>query len=129
MAAIKVDKEEEVASYHQIHSQLHRHKEEVRGFITKPEYALPFLQPGRLVSGGELESQEDSNLAFQVRVRDGTTDWGWGVVFNFQKKAVGDKNNPTLTGKAFVYYVDALLHCSECPPILCSLSMPHTFPI
>lgn len=67
----------------------------MRAEINKPAYALPFLQPGRL-----------------VKVREGDVDWGWGVVFNFQKKPVSDSKGPSLDGPAFVYYVDVLLNCA-----------------
>jgi len=40
-----------------------------QAFITKPQYAVPFLQPGRLA---RVEHEED---------------FGWGAVVNFQKKA------------------------------------------
>jgi len=36
----------------------------------------------------------------QIKVREGGTDWGWGVVVNVVKKPVGG------------YIVDTLLHCS-----------------
>eukprot|EP00299_Pterocystis_sp_00344_P019548 c9683_g2_i1.p1 GENE.c9683_g2_i1~~c9683_g2_i1.p1 ORF type:complete len:1032 (-),score=263.71 c9683_g2_i1:80-3130(-) len=92
---IAISNESSVAEYYDLRHQLAKLKEEMRTIINKPEHALPFLQPGRL-----------------IRVRDGDVDWGWGVVFNFQKKPIADKATPSLDGPAFVYYVDALLHCS-----------------
>ncbi|CAI0388045.1 unnamed protein product [Linum tenue] len=50
--------------------------------ITRPERVLYYLCPGRL-----------------VRIREGGTDWGWGVVVNVVKKPSG-------------YIVDTLLHCT-----------------
>lgn len=51
-------------------------------------------------------------LAFliQVKIREGGTDWGWGVVVNVIKKpstAVG-----ALPSRGGGYIVDTLLHCS-----------------
>lgn len=40
-------------------------------------------------------------LTFQIKVREGGTDWGWGVVVNVVKKPSGGG-----------YIVDTLLHCS-----------------
>lgn len=46
----------------------------------------------------------------QVRVREGGTDWGWGVVVNVLKNtSVG---SGTLTSRGGGYIVDTLLQCS-----------------
>jgi len=42
-------------------------------------------------------------VTFQIKVREGGTDWGWGVVVNVVKKPSGGG-----------YIVDTLLHCSPC---------------
>jgi ATP-dependent RNA helicase DOB1 len=47
--AITIDDEISVGEYYTIRQQLNKLKEQMRSFITKPENALPFLQPGRLV--------------------------------------------------------------------------------
>lgn len=41
------------------------------------------------------------DLILQIKIREGGTDWGWGVVVNVVKKPVGG------------YIVDTLLHCSS----------------
>ena len=46
---MKIEDEEKVASYYKIRQQLEHLAKEVQGFLTKPQYVLPFLQPGRLV--------------------------------------------------------------------------------
>ena len=46
---MKIDNEDQVASYYKIRQQLDHLARDVQGFITKPQYVLPFLQPGRLV--------------------------------------------------------------------------------
>lgn len=46
----------------------------------------------------------------QVKIREGGTDWGWGVVVNVVKKpssALG-----SLPSRGGGYIVDTLLHCS-----------------
>jgi ATP-dependent RNA helicase DOB1 len=40
-----------------------------------------------------------------IRVRDGDTDWGWGVVVNVSNMGGG-------IGKPDGYVVDTLLHCA-----------------
>jgi len=59
-----------------------------QAFITKPQYAVPFLQPGRLA---RVEHEED---------------FGWGAVVNFQKKANQKNASETL------YIAELLLLCS-----------------
>lgn len=47
-------------------------------------------------------------FSVQVKIREGGTDWGWGVVVNVVKKAsVG-----TSSSQGGGYIVDTLLHCS-----------------
>ena len=47
-----------------------------------------------------------SFFPFQVRIREGGTDWGWGVVVNVVKKP------STGSSRGGGYVVDTLLHCS-----------------
>lgn len=46
---VTVERYDEISSYHDIREQLNRLTEEFRSFLTRPEYLVPFLQPGRLV--------------------------------------------------------------------------------
>jgi len=48
-------------------------------------------------------------------VRDGSTDWGWGVVVNVVKKPPASGTLPPALSAARgnSYIVDALLHCSS----------------
>lgn len=51
----------------------------------------------------------------QVKVRDGGTDWGWGVVVNVVKKpsaALGTLPSALASLRGSSYIVDTLLHCS-----------------
>lgn len=47
--AVTIDRYNHISSYHDIREQLDHLSTEFRSFLTKPEYLLPFLQPGRLV--------------------------------------------------------------------------------
>jgi len=47
--AITIAREELVASYHKIRQQLEGLNRELAAYFQKPQYLLPFLQPGRLV--------------------------------------------------------------------------------
>ncbi|XP_046332583.1 exosome RNA helicase MTR4-like [Haliotis rufescens] len=67
--SMKIQNEDQVASYFKIRQQLDNLGHDMMHFIQKPAYLLPFLQPGRLV---KVKNKED--------------DFGWGVVINFQKK-------------------------------------------
>ncbi|KAK9097581.1 hypothetical protein Sjap_023078 [Stephania japonica] len=85
--------EAEVAEYHKLKLDIAQLEKKMMSEITRPERALYFLLPGRL-----------------VKVRDGATDWGWGVVVNVMKKppaALG-----SLPSRGGGYIVDTLLHCS-----------------
>lgn len=47
--AVAIEQEDSIASYCNIRAQLDMLGSQFRGFITRPEYLKPFLQPGRLV--------------------------------------------------------------------------------
>lgn len=44
-----IEKEDAIAVYYDIREELNTLGKEFRSYITKSEYLLPFLQPGRLV--------------------------------------------------------------------------------
>lgn len=67
--SIVVPDEENVADYYEIRTQLDELQKDVRDVITHPNYAVPFLNAGRL-----------------VYIKHGTLDFGWGIVLNHQKK-------------------------------------------
>lgn len=46
---IKVPNEDQVSSYYKIRQQLDNLGSDLLTYIQKPQYLLPFLQPGRLV--------------------------------------------------------------------------------
>jgi hypothetical protein len=53
--------------------------------------------------------------SWQVKVRDGSTDWGWGVVVNVVKKPAASTTLPPAlsASRGNDYIVDTLLHCSS----------------
>lgn len=55
--------DETIADYYYISKELEKRREERRQVITQPEHIAPFLNPGRL-----------------VYMKDGETDWGWGIL-------------------------------------------------
>jgi ATP-dependent RNA helicase DOB1 len=77
-----IEREEELANYDEMKTQLAKYKEDVQAVITDPSYLLPFLQPGRL-----------------IMVEDHETRWGWGVVVNFQSKRAKVRVSPRVIKK------------------------------
>ncbi|KAI0646215.1 antiviral helicase [Trametes meyenii] len=98
-AAIVVPDEELVASYYDFRQQLDQMAADFREVITHPNYSLPFLQPGRLVT-----------------VKTKTLDFGWGIIVNYQKR-LPPKNRPGPKLEDVPaheqYIVDVLLHCTK----------------
>jgi len=47
--AIEIPNEDQIASYYKIRQQLDTLSKQLLSYIQKPQYLLPFLQPGRLV--------------------------------------------------------------------------------
>nr|XP_012141644.1 PREDICTED: superkiller viralicidic activity 2-like 2 isoform X2 [Megachile rotundata] len=89
--AVTVDKYNHISSYHGIREQLERLSTEFRSFLTKPEYLLPFLQPGRL-----------------VKVKNENETFDWGIIVNFKKK---NPKNPVKENTVII--IDILLHISK----------------
>jgi ATP-dependent RNA helicase DOB1 len=95
-AAIVIEDEESIADYYELRQQLDILKKDLRDVLNHPTYALPFLQPGRL-----------------VRVKHDDLDFGWGVVVNYQKRlGIKGKPLPTTEAPQSMYIVDVLLHCA-----------------
>jgi len=92
---IVIPKEESAMSYYKIRQQLDRLGDELMQFVHQPKYCLPYLQPGRL-----------------VKVKDGSQDFGWGCVINFQKKNYQKGGASTFPNET-VYIVEVLLNCSK----------------
>ncbi|XP_005095875.3 exosome RNA helicase MTR4 [Aplysia californica] len=91
--SLSIEDEESVSAYYRIRQQLATLTREVKHYILKPTYLLPFLQPGRV-----------------VKVQNGDLDFGWGVVLNFHKKM--DQSAATdETGT--LYVVEVLLNLTK----------------
>ncbi|GAA0163230.1 DNA metabolism protein [Lithospermum erythrorhizon] len=90
--------EAKVAEYHKVKLEIAQLEKKMMTEITRPERVLYFLLPGRL-----------------VRVREGGTDWGWGVVVNVVKKPPAPSGSlpaALSASRGNTYIVDILLHCS-----------------
>ncbi|XP_071557796.1 exosome RNA helicase MTR4 [Temnothorax nylanderi] len=88
---VNVDRYDEIASYHDVRQQLNRLSKEFQSFLTRPEYLVPFLTPGRL-----------------VKVKNENETFDWGIVVNFKKK---NPKNPVKDKTVIV--IDVLLHLSK----------------
>ncbi|KAG6428501.1 hypothetical protein SASPL_112753 [Salvia splendens] len=125
-AVLDASGEAEVAEYHRLKLDLAQLEKKMMAVITQPERVLSFLLPGRL-----------------VKVREGGTDWGWGVVVNVVKKphAVSSSMPAELaSSRGNNYIVDVLLHCSmstsengsqpkPCPPCPGEEGEMHVVPV
>lgn len=67
--ATVIPDEERIAEYYEYRQQLDQLNADFREVITHPTYSLPFLLPGRL-----------------VKVKYQKSEFGWGIVINFQKR-------------------------------------------
>ncbi|KAI3814768.1 hypothetical protein L1987_14412 [Smallanthus sonchifolius] len=122
-AKLDASAEVDVAEYHKLKLEISELEKKMMAEITKPERALYFLLPGRL-----------------VKVREGGTDWGWGVVVNVVKKPAPPLGSLPPTSRGSNYIVDTLLHCSigssesgsrprPCPPRSGEKGEMHVVPV
>ncbi|KAI4461014.1 atp-dependent rna and dna helicase [Holotrichia oblita] len=92
-----IEKEDIITVYYDIREELNTLGKEFRTYITKSEYLLPFLQPGRLV---KIKNKDD--------------EYDWGAVINFKKileNAPGGRKGRANPAQASVkIQVDLLLH-------------------
>lgn len=86
---------ETIREYYNLRKQLDKYTKDMRDVITHPNYALQFMQPGRV-----------------VRVKFMEHDFGWGVVVNFEKRKASRAELETLKPNE-LYVVDVLLHLSS----------------
>ncbi|XP_010533059.1 PREDICTED: DExH-box ATP-dependent RNA helicase DExH10-like isoform X2 [Tarenaya hassleriana] len=120
-AILDASGEAEVAEYHKLKLDIARLEKKLMSEITRPERVLCFLDTGRL-----------------VKVREGGTDWGWGVVVNVLKKPSIGAGSASSRGGGYI--VDTLLHCSSgssenggrpkpCPPRIGEKGEMHVVPV
>ncbi|SCZ95074.1 BZ3500_MvSof-1268-A1-R1_Chr11-3g03585 [Microbotryum saponariae] len=95
-AEIVIPDEDNIADYYDLRQQLDLLNKDLRDVLNHPTYALPFLQPGRL-----------------VRVKHDDLDFGWGCVVNYQKR-LGPSGKPLPADEPAQnqYIVDVLLNCA-----------------
>ncbi|XP_020678441.1 DExH-box ATP-dependent RNA helicase DExH10 isoform X1 [Dendrobium catenatum] len=97
-AMLESSGETELADYHNLGLEIAQLERKIMSEITRPERILYYLVPGRL-----------------VKVREGGTDWGWGVVVNVVKKppsGAGSLQPALAASRGSSYLVDTLLNCS-----------------
>ncbi|KAL7096256.1 hypothetical protein ACP275_10G070200 [Erythranthe tilingii] len=125
-AVLDASGEAQVTEYHRLKLEMAQLEKKMMAEITQPERVLSFLQPGRL-----------------VKVREGGTDWGWGVVVNVVKKPPAPSSSlpaSMASSRGNSYIVDALLHCSlgssengsqpkPCPPSPGEKGEMHVVPV
>ena len=66
---MKIEDEDTIADYYNLREQLDIYTKDLKEVVNHPTYALPFLQPGRL-----------------VRVKHAGQEFDWGCVVNYQKR-------------------------------------------
>ena len=93
VASISLEDEKEVMGYYNLREQLSNLSKQFQSWLVKPQYLVPFLQPGRLVS-----------------VKHGDKDFDFGVVISFKKKSPKEKSNPM--EEDCNYVIDVLIHVS-----------------
>ncbi|KAM0755249.1 antiviral helicase [Meredithblackwellia eburnea MCA 4105] len=110
--SITIPDEDSIADYYDLRQQLELLNKDLRDVLNHPTYALPFLQPGRL-----------------VRVKHDGMDFGWGVVVNYQKR-VGLKGKPLPADEPAQnkWIVDVLLQCASAPSASSSKSPASALP-
>ena len=94
IASVKIEDEENVGSYFKLREQMTSLSKDFQSWLIKPQYLVPFLQPGRLVS-----------------VKHGDKNFGFGAVVSFKKQAPKEKDNP-LTSET-TYVIDVLLNVAN----------------
>ncbi|XP_071715485.1 DExH-box ATP-dependent RNA helicase DExH10 [Rutidosis leptorrhynchoides] len=123
VAKLDASGEADVAEFHKLKLEISELEKKMMAEITRPERALYFLLPGRL-----------------VKVREAGTDWGWGVVVNVVKKPAPPLGSLPPTSRGSSYIVDTLLHCSigssdsgsrprPCPPRSGQKGEMHVVPV
>ncbi|EGC38055.1 hypothetical protein DICPUDRAFT_53548 [Dictyostelium purpureum] len=82
-----------VVEYASIKGQLQKLSEAMRDFTNQATYVLPFLNAGRL-----------------VRIRDGSVEWGYGIILNYSKRSIKSHG---ISDKSFEVIADVLLNCQK----------------
>lgn len=114
-SAIEITEEGIVSEYHTWAKQLERAQDEMMGIILKPQYCLPFFQPGRLVRVRVPLELVNPTAGDVVDLSD-KQDWGWGVVVNCRKTETSSSSAATTS--SYVENVLGLAENQKCTHIL-----------
>ncbi|KAJ3183867.1 ATP-dependent RNA helicase mtr4 [Geranomyces variabilis] len=99
-----IPREDQVQEYYQIRQQLDQYNQDVRDVLNHPQYALPFLQAGRLVRIRMKAPEDEPEKEY---------DFGWGMMTTFTKVVPKQKGNDlTAMPEAPKIVIDTLLHCA-----------------
>jgi ATP-dependent RNA helicase DOB1 len=114
-SAIEVREEGVVSEYHTWAKQLERVQQEMMAVILKPQYCLPFFQPGRVVRV-RVPMARVSLADGAVMTDSVLQEWGWGVVVNCRKSEANTASAPTTSD--FVENVLGLAENQKCSHVL-----------
>uniref|UniRef100_A0A1B6MD42 Helicase ATP-binding domain-containing protein n=1 Tax=Graphocephala atropunctata TaxID=36148 RepID=A0A1B6MD42_9HEMI len=93
--SVVIPNENEIASYHHIRERLNDLSKQFQEYLTRPQFLIPFLQPGRLV---KVKAETEEAEEFE-----------WGVVVNFEKKGADERGKNPAKESAMLY-VHTLLY-------------------
>ncbi|XP_046662048.1 exosome RNA helicase MTR4 [Homalodisca vitripennis] len=93
--SVMIPNESEVVSYHHIRERLNDLSKQFQEYLTRPQFLIPFLQPGRLV---KVKAETEEGEEFE-----------WGVVVNFEKKGANERGKNPAKESAMLY-VHTLLY-------------------
>merc|ERR1719507_2986511 len=96
VSEMHIANEEEVSSYHRLREQLQDLGKQFQTWLVKPQFAVPFMQPGRLVS-----------------IKHGEKDFGIGVIVNFKKITPKESKSSNPLENENNYVIDVLLHVTS----------------
>ena len=96
--AIQVKENDLVGQYYGLKAQLELVRNNIMKTVTRPDIILPFMQPGRL-----------------LKLKEGSADWGWGVVVSQKKKqgtgSGGEAGKQAAESDAPMFTIDVLVKC------------------
>ncbi|KAI9727140.1 MAG: ATP-dependent RNA helicase mtr4 [Chrysothrix sp. TS-e1954] len=95
-----IEDEATIKDYYDLRKSLDKYSSEMVQVINHPNFALQFMQPGRL-----------------VRIKHQHHDFGWGVVVDFKKRVGIPKSKQPEMEQQDLYIIDTLLSVSAGPSI------------
>ncbi|OGM39881.1 putative ATP dependent RNA helicase (Dob1) [Aspergillus bombycis] len=98
-ANMTISDEGTIRDYYDLRKQIRQFTDDMQAVISHPNYSLPFIQPGRLIS---------------IKHKD--VDFGWGVVVNYKQRKT-PKNSAEEPTPYHKYVVDVLLRIADGPSV------------